>query len=140
VKIAVQRASRAAHIPADASLRKWANASGVRGTVTVRYVAEAESRRINREFRGKDKATNVLSFPYSRKPLEGDLVICAPVVAREAREQGKSVRAHHAHMLVHGLLHLAGLDHQRKRDAERMEGRERAVLARLGFPDPYEIA
>ena len=140
MKLAVQRASRAAHIPSDASLRKWASAAGVRGTVTVRYVGETESRRLNREFRGKDHSTNVLSFPYSSKTLEGDLVICAPVVAREARSQGKTLRAHHAHMLVHGLLHLAGLDHEREREAARMEARERAVLARLGFPDPYEAA
>ena len=140
MKLAVQRASHAAHIPSDSSLRKWASASGVRGTVTVRYVGEAESRRLNREFRGKDHATNVLSFPYFAKPLEGDLVICAPVVAREARSQGKSLRAHHAHMLVHGLLHLAGHDHERAAQAKRMEARERAVLARLGFADPYEIA
>ena len=136
--LTVQRASRASHIPPDAVLRKWARAAGVGGSVTVRYVGEAESRRLNREFRGKDYATNVLSFPYSAKPLEGDLVVCAPVVAREAREQGKEVRAHHAHMLVHGLLHLAGFDHERDRDASRMEGRERAILARLGFPNPYE--
>ena len=140
MKLAVQRASRAAHIPSDASLKKWAGASGVRATVTVRYVGEAESRRLNRQFRGKDSATNVLSFPYSAKPVQGDLVICAPVVAREARRQGKSVRAHHAHMLVHGLLHLAGFDHERGREAARMEARERAVMARLGFPDPYEAA
>ena len=136
----MQRASRAAHIPSDSALRKWAGAAGVRATVTVRYVGEAESRRLNREFRGKDYATNVLSFPYSVKPVEGDLVICAPVVAREARSQGKSVRAHHAHMLVHGLLHLAGFDHEREREAARMEARERAVLARLGFADPYGAA
>ena len=133
----VQRASRAAHIPSDATLRKWARAAGIEGVVTVRYVGAAESRRLNRRFRGKDYATNVLSFPYSAKPLEGDLVICAPVVAREAREQGKALRAHHAHMLVHGLLHLAGLDHERVREAARMEGRERRILAELGFADPY---
>ena len=140
MKLAVQRASRAAHIPADATLRKWARATGLAGAVTVRYVGEAEGRRLNREFRGKDYATNVLSFPYEARPLAGDLVIAAPVVAREAREQGKSVRAHHAHLLVHGLLHLAGFDHERGSHAARMESRERAILARLGFPDPYEIA
>ena len=133
----VQRASRAAHIPSDATLRKWARAAGIEGIVTVGYVGAAESRRLNRRFRGKDYATNVLSFPYSAKPLEGDLVICAQVVAREAREQGKTLRAHHAHMLVHGLLHLAGLDHERAREAARMEGRERRILAELGFADPY---
>jgi len=137
VTLHVQRASRAAHIPSDATLRKWARAAGIEGVVTVRYVGAAESRRLNRRFRGKDYATNVLSFPYSAKPLEGDLVICAQVVAREAREQGKTLRAHHAHMLVHGLLHLAGLDHERAREAARMEGRERRILAELGFADPY---
>ena len=135
--LTIQRAARASHIPTDATLRRWAHATGVEGAVTVRYVGEIESRRLNREFRGKDHATNVLSFPYSAKPLEGDLVICAPVVAREAREQRKDVRARHAHMLVHGLLHLAGLDHERAAQAKRMESRERVILARLGFPDPY---
>jgi probable rRNA maturation factor len=135
--LTIQRASRAAHIPSDAVLRRWARAAGVDGTVTVRYVAQAESRRLNREFRGKDYATNVLSFPYSSRPLAGDLVICAPVVAREAREQGKALAAHHAHMLVHGLLHLAGFDHERARDAARMESRESRILAALGFGDPY---
>lgn len=138
MKLAVQRASRAAHVPSDRLLRKWARAA-VPGaaSVTVRYVGEAEGRRLNREFRGKDHATNVLSFPYSEKPLAGDVVICAPVVAREAREQGKEIEAHHAHLLVHGLLHLRGLDHERAADAARMEGRERRILARLGFADPY---
>ena len=101
-------------------------------------MAAAEARRLNREYRGRDYATNVLSFPYSDKPLCGDVVICAPVVAREARAQGKDVRAHHAHLLVHGLLHLRGYDHERgPREAARMEARERAILSRLGFPDPY---
>ncbi|HUQ27926.1 MAG TPA: rRNA maturation RNase YbeY [Usitatibacter sp.] len=135
--LVVQRASRAAHVPSDATLRKWARATGVKGIVTVRYVAEAESRRLNREFRGKDYATNVLSFPYAAHPPEGDVVICAPIIAREAKAQGKALRAHHAHMLVHGLLHLAGLDHERSDDASRMESRERRILARLGFGDPY---
>jgi len=107
--------------------------------VTIRYVAEAEGRRLNREFRGKDHATNVLTFIYSVRPLAGDIVICAPVVAREAREQGKAVNAHHAHLLVHGLLHLQGMDHERGAEAERMERRERAILSRLGFPDPYTV-
>ncbi len=135
----IQRASRAAHIPSDALLRKWAGAALARGAnVTVRYVAEAEGRRLNREFRGKDYATNVLTFVYSEKPLEGDVVICAPIVAREAKVQGKPVAAHHAHLLVHGLLHLQGLDHERGgAEARKMESRERRILASLGFPDPY---
>jgi probable rRNA maturation factor len=140
LELTIQRASRATHIPSDNRLRQWANAAASRGaTVTVRYVGEAESRRLNREYRGKDYATNVLSFVYETKPLAGDIVICAPVVAREAREQRKPVKAHHAHLLVHGLLHLQGFDHESQNDAKRMESRERAVLAKLGFPDPYRV-
>jgi probable rRNA maturation factor len=135
----VQRASRASHIPVDATVRKWARAALSRpATVTLRYVAEAEARRLNREFRGKDYATNVLSFVYGEKPLAGDIVICATVVAREAKTQGKALAAHHAHLVVHGLLHLQGYDHMAgEREAAAMETRERAVLAKLGFPDPY---
>jgi probable rRNA maturation factor len=136
--LAVQRASRAAHIPADARLKRWAREALPAGArVTVRYVAEAEARRLNRQYRGKDYATNVLSFPYAAKPLQGDVVICAPVVAREARAQGKELEAHHAHLLIHGLLHLAGHDHARAAEAAKMERLERRILARLGFGDPY---
>ena len=134
----MQRASRAAHIPSDARLKRWARAALARNAeVTVRYVAEGEGRKLNRQFRGRDYATNVLTFIYSARPLAGDVVICAPVVAREARAQGKGADAHHAHLLVHGLLHLQGLDHEAKTDAARMERRERAILSRLGFEDPY---
>ena len=138
-RLVIQRASLAAHIPSDPTLRRWARAALPReALVTVRYVAEAEGRRLNREFRGRDYATNVLTFVYDGDALAGDVVICAPVVAREAREQGKELRAHHAHLLVHGLLHLQGMDHEGSaREASRMEGRERAVLARLGIGDPY---
>ncbi|MBL0143650.1 MAG: rRNA maturation RNase YbeY [Betaproteobacteria bacterium] len=143
LELSVQRASRAAHIPADARLRTWARAAiARRACVTLRYVAQAEGRRLNREFRGKDYATNVLTFIFDDSPagiLEGDIVICSPVVAREAREQKKAVAAHHAHLLVHGLLHLQGFDHESDEDAARMEQRERAVLRRLGFGDPYTI-
>lgn len=136
--IAIQRASRAGHIPPDATLRKWAAAALSRAaSVTLRYVGEAEARSLNLEYRRRDYATNVLTFIYGKKPLEGDIVICAPVVAREAREQRKPARAHHAHLLVHGLLHLQGYDHEEEREAARMEARERSILARLGFDDPY---
>ena len=122
-------------------LRAWARAAlARRAAVTVRYVAETEGRRLNRAFRSKDRPTNVLTFIYDDAPrgeLAGDIVICATVVAREARGQGKAVQAHHAHLLVHGLLHLQGLDHEREEDARRMERRERAILRRLGFGDPY---
>ena len=135
----VQRASRAAHIPSDILLRRWARAALARpAQVTLRYVAETEGRRLNRQYRGKDYATNVLTFVYQDEPLAGDVVICAPVVAREAKDQRKDVRAHHAHLVVHGLLHLQGMDHERSaRAAAAMERRERAILARLGFDDPY---
>ena len=134
----IQRRSRAAHVPSDPLLRRWARAALARqAEVTLRIVAAAEARRLNREFRGKDYATNVLTFVYGEAPLAGDIVICAPVVAREAREQGKAVAAHWAHLVVHGLLHLQGHDHERDDEARRMERREKRILAGLGFPDPY---
>ncbi|MCU0803616.1 MAG: rRNA maturation RNase YbeY [Burkholderiales bacterium] len=108
--------------------------------MTVRFVGAREGRTLNRGFRGKDYATNVLTFVYenrARRALSGDLVLCAPVVAREAREQGKALDAHYAHLLVHGALHLAGHDHERGADATKMEKLERRVLARLGYADPY---
>ena len=109
----------------------------------MRIVGPAESRTLNRRFRHKDKPTNVLSFPYDDPApfgarVLGDVVICAAVVEREAREQGKLRSAHWAHMVVHGVLHLLGFDHMRPADARVMEGRERAILARLSFPDPYQ--
>jgi probable rRNA maturation factor len=144
ISLAVQRASRAAHIPPDAKLRAWARAALSRpAAVTVRYVAAAEGRRLNRDYRGKDYATNVLTFLLGEDAqgrLAGDIVVCAPVVAREAREQGKAALAHHAHLLVHGLLHLQGHDHESDSGAARMERRERAILAKLGFGDPYAPA
>ena len=136
--LTIQRASRASHVPSDRRLRAWARAAlGRPAAVTLRFVAEAEARRLNREFRGKDYATNVLTFVYATRPLSGDVVVCAPVVAREAREQGKETQAHYAHLVVHGLLHLQGLDHEEEAEARRMERRERAILRQLGYPDPY---
>ena len=137
-RLEIQRATRATHIPSDRRLRAWAGAALARAAnVTLRFVGEAEGRRLNRAYRGKDYATNVLTFVYGARPLTGDVVVCAPVVAREARAQGKDLAAHHAHLLVHGLLHLQGFDHERAADAARMESRERRILARLGFGDPY---
>jgi probable rRNA maturation factor len=105
----------------------------------VRFVDGDEGRSLNRDYRGKDYATNVLSFPYaSGENICGDLVLCQPVVEREAKEQGKSLEAHSAHLIVHGMLHLQGHDHETGRaDAERMEALEREILANLGYPDPY---
>jgi len=106
--------------------------------IAVRIVDADEGRVLNRDYRGKDYATNVLTFDYAREPVvHADLVLCAPVVEREAREQGKTIEAHYAHLLVHGTLHAQGYDHERARDAQVMEAREREVLAALGFADPY---
>jgi probable rRNA maturation factor len=128
--------------PAPSSLRAWAAlVAGDRDAeLGIRVVGSGESRALNRRWRGRPGATNVLSFPAAPTPggrQLGDIVVCAPVVAREAREQGKALRAHWAHMIVHGTLHLLGFDHVRTADARRMEGRERALLARLGIQDPY---
>jgi probable rRNA maturation factor len=149
VKLAVdlQQASRA-RIPSGARFRRWVRAAlaGRRGAaeLSIRIVTPAESRRLNARYRGQDKPTNVLSFPCAAPaglslPLLGDLVICAAVVAREAREQDKRPDAHWAHMTVHGVLHLLGYDHLRKREAARMEALETEILARLGYPDPYQL-
>lgn len=106
--------------------------------LTVRIVDAEEGQAMNRDFRKKDYATNVLTFDYAREPVVmADLVLCAPVIAREADEQGKTLQAHYAHMLVHGALHAQGWDHLKKKEAEAMEAREREVLFELGFPDPY---
>lgn len=119
-------------------MRKWVRAACDTGaTVTVRVVDGDEGRQLNRDYRGKDYATNVLSFPYSQTPLAGDLVVCAPVVASEAEQQGKPLDAHFAHLIVHGMLHLQGYDHETDADANVMEQREREILSDLGYPDPY---
>lgn len=138
--------------PAASELRRWAAAAlgrlGAGAELGVRIVGAAESRRLNRRYRGRDRPTNVLSFAAAGLPRAapasvlprplGDLVVCAPVVRREARAQGKTLRAHWAHLIVHGALHLVGYDHERSAaEAERMERREVAVLRRLGFADPY---
>jgi probable rRNA maturation factor len=127
----VQRAVRGA--PPAARLRRWARAAARPGQeVTLRVVGAAEARTLNRAFRRRDRPTNVLSFAYSS--AQGDLVLCHPVIRREARAQGKTLDAHYAHLVVHGMLHLRGLRHGR-----RMEGAEIAILARLGVGDPYTV-
>ena len=106
--------------------------------ITVRIVDAEEGRTLNREYRKKDYATNVLTFDYAQEPVVmADLIICAPVIEQEADEQGKTLEAHYAHMLVHGTLHAQGWDHMKKKEAEAMEAREREILAALGFDDPY---
>ncbi len=141
--INVQRRVKAVGVPAPATLRKWALTAleDTDGDLTIRIVDEDESAALNARFRNKPQPTNVLSFGYEAEALDepvlGDLVICAPVVAREATAQGKDPRSHWAHMVVHGILHLRGHDHECEADAAVMEAREREILASLGFDDPY---
>lgn len=125
--------------PTRARLRKWARAALEHDArITVRLVGRAEGKMLNRKFRGRDCATNVLTFvSRDTPPYGGDLALCAPVVAREAREQGKSAAAHYAHLVVHGVLHLQGYDHSNDADARVMERRESQIVTKLGYPDPY---
>lgn len=150
--ISVGYALPRAGLPASVSFRKWV-AAALAGRIreadlAIRLVDAREGRALNRHYRGRDYATNVLSFPADiaegvklpkgvRMPLLGDLVLCAPVVAREAREQKKPLAAHYAHLTVHGTLHLLGWDHGDDREAECMEQLEREILAGLGIDDPY---
>jgi probable rRNA maturation factor len=121
-------------------VRRWLRASlNAPAHLTVRIVGADEGRELNRRFRRKDYATNVLTFGYQTEPVVvADLILAAPVVERESREQGIDLTAHYAHLLVHGALHAQGMDHQRVRDARQMETREAEVLQGLGFADPYE--
>ncbi len=122
-----------------ASVARWIRAAlQAPAEMTVRIVGEEEGRSLNEAWRGKDNPTNVLTFAYEQGPsIHADLVLCAPVVEREAREQGRSLDAHYAHLLVHGTLHAQGLDHEKDGDAAKMEARETEILAGLGVPDPY---
>ncbi len=135
----MQYATRARRVPSARKFRRWV-AAAMRddARITVRLVALAEGRSLNREYRGKDYATNVLTFVLEDgPPYHGDLALCAPIVSREAREQGKDVIAHYAHLTVHGVLHLQGYEHERGPEAVEMEKLETRILKRLGFPDPY---
>lgn len=148
--VSVSYALPRAGLPAANSFRKWV-AAALAGRIreadlAIRLVDAREGRALNRHYRGKDSATNVLSFPAElpeglpegvRLPLLGDLVLCAPVVAREAREQRKPLGAHYAHLTVHGVLHLLGWNHEDTREAECMEALEREILAGMGIDDPY---
>jgi probable rRNA maturation factor len=159
LRVETQFAARRPWVPSTAALRRWAVAAddvvagggrrSRRGeppatrSLCIRVVGPAGSRRLNREYRGKDQPTNVLSFPASPAERElagllGDLVICASIVASEAREQGKAPPAHWAHMVVHGVLHLQGYDHESARDARRMEGLEVEILRGFGYQNPYQ--
>ena len=156
LEVVVQLAARRPWVPSPAALRRWAGAAHAAAvarprrraaalapaTACLRIVGSAASRRLNRDYRGMDKPTNVLSFPAAPVERElggalGDLVVCAPVVAAEARAQRKAPAAHWAHMVVHGILHLHGFDHQTAREARAMEGLEVEILRGFGYQDPY---
>ena len=160
LRVAVQKAVAWAALPSPAQVRRWVTAAAgadKHGELTVRLVGEPESAALNERYRGRAGPTNVLAFPAEADfPAEanlsagadegfagaelapvGDLVICAPVVEREAREQGKALEAHWAHILMHGTLHLLGYDHEDEEAARRMEDRERELLRGFGFGDPY---
>ena len=134
-------------VPRGRKLERWVLAALPRHDetiVTLRVVGEEEGRQMNRDYRGKDYATNVLTFALHEgeerlpgMPLIGDILLCAPVVEKEAQEQGKALEAHYAHLVVHGMLHLQGYDHQDDEEAEAMEALERRILGTLGYPDPY---
>lgn len=149
-QIIVQRAVSNISIPSTAQFKRWAKAvlqeKMANAEVTIRVVDKDEITTLNSTYRHKNKPTNVLSFPFEmpegvelETPILGDIVICAEVIEAEARDQHKPVEAHWAHMVVHGLLHLLGYDHEKDDDAEKMETEEIAILGELGFNNPYQI-
>jgi probable rRNA maturation factor len=153
LSLSVQYAVAESALPTRGQFRRWIKAaltghSAAHAQITLRIVGSVEGRQLNTRYRRQPHATNVLSFGYKvgndmepstrqRKILSGDIVLCAPVIAREARDQRKTLAAHYAHLTVHGMLHLQGYDHQRDSDANRMERLESAILGRLGWPNPY---
>lgn len=141
VELNVQYATRSRKVPAPEDFRKWIGAAmNADARITVRLVGLDEGRALNRDYRGKDYATNVLTFVLDEgPPYEGDLALCAPVVSREARAQGKDVIAHYAHLTVHGVLHLQGHEHEHEPQAVAMEKLETRIMKRLGYADPYAV-
>ena len=137
--MAVQYASATQDLPTAAQFRKWVRlALRADAEIALRVVDEDEGRMLNRDYRGKDYATNVLTFPLAEEPLlMGDIVLCAPVVAREAEAQQKPLLAHYAHLTVHGVLHLQGYDHETEAEAVQMESMETEIITKMGYADPY---
>ncbi|MDH2915851.1 MAG: rRNA maturation RNase YbeY [Gallionella sp.] len=156
LSLSVQFASNAKILPTRQQFRRWVKAALEQDVqMVLRIVDEIEGRALNQSYRGKDYATNVLTFVYDDgqplpqsagsasnvlQPLYGDVVICAPVVAREAKEQGKDLFAHYAHLTIHAVLHLQGYDHENKCDAEEMEALETALMLKLRYPAPYLVS
>ena len=141
LSLSIQFAANKIGMPAASQFKKWAKAAlRVESEVTIRIVDEQEARALNSQYRGKDYATNVLTFPMTEEPiLMGDIVICAPVVVAEASAQNKPLEAHFAHLTVHGMLHLSGFDHETEAQAELMEALEVQILAKLGYANPYLV-
>lgn len=141
LELAVQYAIKPENVPTRAQFKKWASAALEEDAeVALRIVGEAEGRELNRDYRGKDYATNVLTFPLTDDPiLMGDIVLCHVVVEKEALEQNKLLEAHYAHLVVHGMLHMQGYDHETDDEAEVMEARETQIVTELGYADPYLI-
>ena len=139
LSLSVQYASAARHLPTRQQFRRWiARALQRDVSITLRIIDAEEGRMLNKRFRNRDYATNVLTFVYEEHDsLSGDVVICAPVVEREAKEQHKDLLAHYAHMAVHAALHLQGYDHENESDAAEMEALETAIVTKLGYADPY---
>jgi len=141
LSLVVQYAANAKNLPTRSQFRRWMKAALERDVqIALRIVDEIEGRALNKSFRSKDYATNVLTFVYDDTiPLSGDIVICAPVVEKEAREQHKDLPAHYAHLAIHAALHLQGYDHGNEADAAVMEALETAILLKLGYADPYQV-
>lgn len=140
VQYAADTTTHAGGIPTRAQFRKWVKAALTQSAeIVLRIVDEIEARGLNQNFRGKDYATNVLTFVYSDvQPLSGDIVLCAAVVAKEAKQQHKNLMAHYAHLTVHGILHLQGWNHENETDSIAMERLETAIVTKLGYDDPYK--
>jgi probable rRNA maturation factor len=146
LSLAVQYASDAQHLPTRAQFRRWLKAALQRDVrMTLRIVDEAEGRELNKAYRGKDYATNVLTFvyddeePQSGEALYGDVIVCAPVVEKEAAAQHKDLLAHYAHLAIHAALHLQGYEHENDAEAEEMEALETGLMLKLRYPDPYQV-
>lgn len=141
LKLAIQFATDSIDVPNEQLFRKWVEAAlNKPAEVVIRIVDIQEGEALNHQFRGKDAATNVLTFVYSDDaPLFGDIVLCAPIISSEAKQQGKELAAHYAHLTVHGILHLQGYDHISREDAAIMESLETKIITNLNYPDPYAI-
>ncbi len=139
LSLTVQYATSNAELPTRAQFRRWFKAALIGDvSLTLRIVDAEEGRELNKSYRGKDYATNVLTFVYENDPVSGDVVICAPVVATEAAEQNKNLLAHYAHMSIHAALHLQGYDHEVASEAEEMEALETSIMLKLRYANPYQ--